>query len=412
MASSTTSPPPRAAFFADVPVAAPDAILGVTEAFRNDPHPDKVNLGVGVYQDAHGKIPLLESVRRAAEQWRELEDSKTYLPIDGVASFNAATQELLFGTSSQARAEKRIVTVQSVGGSGALKLGIELIRRFLPQAAVYVSDPTWENHRVLFEAAGAQVRSYPYYDPTTRGLRAAAMLAALREIEPGNVVLLHACCHNPTGVDLDPATWEQVLDICVERGLLPFIDCAYQGFAEGLTQDATAIRLCEARGIPFLVASSFAKSLSLYRERVGALSVVTDSPHAATAVLSQLKRIVRTIYSSPPSYGAQLAGLILTTPQLRTMWESELSQMCARIQAMRALFCEQLAQSVPDRDFSFILKQRGMFSYSGLSAENVRALRDQYHIYALESGRICVAAMNTANMPYICSAIASVLKGA
>jgi aromatic-amino-acid transaminase len=398
-------------FFSHVPVASPDVILGVTEAFRKDNDPRKVNLGVGIYQDGAGKITVLEVIKRAARQWLEMEENKSYLPIDGVAAFNSATQRLLFGTDSPLARDNRIVTIQSVGGSGALKLGAELIRECLPNASVYVSDPSWENHRALFGGAGLKVEAYPYYDASTHGLKKAEMLESLRKIPKQSVVLLHACCHNPTGVDLDHDSWREVVDICTERELLPFIDFAYQGFAEGLEQDAAAIRMFADKGLTFLVANSYAKSFSMYRERCGALSVVTGSSQESIAVLSQLKRIVRSLYSSPPSYGAQLISIVLNSVELKKMWEEELAEMCARIHDMRRLFCSKLAAAIPDHDFSFILQQRGMFSYSGLSAEMVRTLRERYHIYAIESGRICVAAINEGNVDYICEAISGVLKG-
>lgn len=396
--------------FSEIPAGIPDPILGVTEAFRADPHPGKVNLGVGIYQDGDGKIPLLGAVKQAARQWTESEDTKTYLPIDGVASYNTATQELLFGKGSPLLAEKRVATIQTVGGSGALKLAIEFIRRLMPESTVYVSDPSWENHRVIFEAAGAKVETYPYYDPKTGGLRAADMLEALRRLKPKSTVLLHSCCHNPTGVDLDLDTWKEIADICAERDLIPLIDFAYQGFAEGLQPDSAPIRMFADKGLTFFVANSYSKSFAIYRERCGALSVVTGSQKEATNVISQLKRIVRMIYSSPPSYGAQLVSLVLTTPELRALWEKELDAMRTRILEMRELFASKLADAVPNRDFSFMLKQRGMFSYSGLSAEVVRELRERYHIYALDSGRICIAAMNHKNIDYICDAIASIVK--
>jgi aromatic-amino-acid transaminase len=396
--------------FSEIPAGIPDPILGVTEAFRADSHPGKVNLGVGIYQDGDGKIPLLEVVKQAARQWTESEDTKTYLPIDGVASYNTATQELLFGKGSPLLAEKRVATIQTVGGSGALKLAIEFILRLMPESTVYLSDPSWENHRVIFEAAGAKVETYPYYDPKTGGLRAADMLETLRRLKPKSTVLLHSCCHNPTGVDLDLDTWKEVADICAERDLIPLIDFAYQGFAEGLQPDSAPIRMFADKGITFFVANSYSKSFAIYRERCGALSVVTGSQKEATNVISQLKRIVRMIYSSPPSYGAQLVSLVLTTPELRSLWEKELDGMRTRILEMRELFASKLADAVPNRDFSFMLKQRGMFSYSGLSADVVRELRERYHIYALDSGRICIAAMNRKNIDHICDAIASIVK--
>lgn len=397
-------------FFSEITTAAPDAILGITEAFRNDPSPTKVNLGVGVYQDADGRIPMLLSIQGAAKRWLTMEESKTYLPIDGVASFNSANQELIFGKDSPLIKEKKIVTVQTVGGSGALKLGIDFLRRFFPESSLVLSDPSWENHRSIFEATGIKVDSYPYYDPKTSGLRAADMLEALRALKPRTIVLLHACCHNPTGVDLDSKTWEEVVSICAERNLIPFIDCAYQGFAEGLEADAAPIRLFAQKGLTFLVANSFAKSFSMYRERVGGLSIVTGSEKEAAAVLSQIKRVVRTIYSSPPSYGAQLVGIVLNDPELRSMWVKELDEMRTRIGEMRQLFSARLKEIVPGRDFSFITRQRGMFSYSGLTAQNMKDLKEQHHVYALDSGRICVATLNRKNVDYVCESIAKVIS--
>jgi aromatic-amino-acid transaminase len=392
-------------------MAAPDAILGITEAFRNDPTPSKVNLGVGVYQDANGKIPVLNAVLQAAKLWASQEDTKTYLPIDGVPAFVQANQELLFGKDSSLLKEKRVATVQSVGGSGGLKLGIEFIKRFMGQDTIYISDPSWENHRVIFEAAGMKVETYPYYDSKTFGLRAADMLATLRTLKPRTPVLLHACCHNPTGVDLDEKTWKEVVDICAERELIPFVDFAYQGFAEGIVPDSRPIQLLVEKGLTFFVANSFAKSFSIYRERVGAISVVTGSQKEAVAVTSQLKRIVRMIYSSPPSYGAQLVAIVLTHPELRPMWENELGEMRERIHEMRHLFAKKLKEVLPDLDFSFILNQRGMFSYSGLSVDVMKALREKYHVYGLDSGRICVAALNHNNIDYVCESVASLVKG-
>lgn len=399
-------------FFSDIQQAAPDAILGITEAFRADPSPTKVNLGVGVYQDGEGKSPLLESVRHAMKIWAEQEDTKTYLPIDGVPGFVQANQEFIFGKDAPVLKEKRVATIQSVGGSGGLKLAIEFIKRFLRQDTIYISDPSWENHRVIFEAAGMKVETYPYYDPKTCGLREADMLATLRALKPHTPVLLHACCHNPTGVDLDARAWREVVDICAERELIPLVDFAYQGFAEGLTQDAQAIQMFIDKGLTFFVANSFAKSLSMYRERVGALSIVTGSEKEAKAVTSQVKRIVRMIYSSPPSYGAQLAAIVMTHPELRPLWESEVMEMRERIHEMRHLLAKKLKEAIPDKDFSFILKQRGMFSYSGLSVDVMKELRQKYHVYGLDSGRICVAAINHHNVDYVAQSVASLVKGA
>lgn len=395
--------------FQEIPSAKPDPILGLTEAFRSDPSPMKVNLGVGVYQDGEGRMPILESVRQATKLWAAQEDTKTYLPIDGVPAYTLATQMLLFGADSPLIAQKRIATLQTVGGSGALRIGIEFIKRFFPGSTMYLSDPSWENHRVIFEASGMTVATYPYYDPATSGLRRTEMLDALRVLPTRSAVLLHVCCHNPTGVDIDMETWRAIAGICAERELIPFLDCAYQGFAEGVEADAAPIRLFAEQGLSFLVSSSFAKSLGLYRERVGALSIITASSGEAAHAMSQMKRIVRSQYSSPPSFGAQVAAIVLGTPELRAMWDTELNQMRERIQTMRHAFVTKLKEVLPERDFSFILKQRGMFSYSGLSPDVIGALRDKYHIYALDSGRICIAAMNQKNITYVCDAIASII---
>lgn len=400
----------HSSFFSDIPLIEADPILGIAEKFRADPSTSKVNLGVGMYQDDAGRIPILECIKRAEAKLLETEDTKAYTQGDGTALYNSATKELLLGKDSPALRDNRVCTVQTVGGSGALKLGIEILRKVNPSGDMYISDPSWENHRLVFEAAGVKVHTYPYYDPKTNGLRSADMLEALKKIPAKSFVLLHACCHNPTGVDLDTETWKEVVSICAERSLIPFIDAAYQGFAEGLEPDSAAIRLFVDKGMTFVLASSYAKSFSLYRERCGALSVVTGSAQEATNVLSQIKRIVRTIYSSPPAHGAQVVAMILTQPDLRSLWENELSDMRTRIQKMRTLFTDKLHSAIPGKDFSFILKQRGMFSYSGLSRDQVIELRERFHIYAIESGRICVAAMNTKNVDYTVESIAEALK--
>jgi aromatic-amino-acid transaminase len=397
-------------FFANIPAAMPDPILGVAEAFRADPHQDKVNLGVGVYQDNDGRTPILQAIQQATRIWTAREDTKSYLTIDGVQAYNTGTQELLFGANSPVLRDKRAMTMQSVGGTGALRLGAELIRQFIPSQTIYVTEPSWENHRMLFQGSGLTVGSYPYYDPKTNGLRTDEMLAALRALPENSAVLLHACCHNPTGVDIDLQTWEAVAEICAKHRLLPFIDSAYQGFAEGLQLDARPIRLLADKGLTFVVTTSYAKSFSMYRERCGAFTVVTGSAQESSNLMSQMKRIVRTIYSSPPSFGAQLIATVLTTPELRSMWEKELEEMRLRILEMRRVFTRTLRETIPDRDFSFIEKQRGMFSYSGLSKDVVQALRERFHIHALDSGRICIAAMNTRNIEHICRSIATILK--
>lgn len=397
-------------YFLNISAAAPDPVLGVAEGFRADPHTDKVNLGVGVYQNDDGRTPILESIRRATELWISREDTKAYLTIDGVAAYNLGTQELLFGKDAGVLKDKRVMTMQSIGGTGALRLGAELVRQFFPSSVLYVSDPSWENHKMLFQGSGLAVGSYPYYDAKTNGLKIGEMLAALRAMPEYSTVLLHACCHNPTGVDIDLQTWEAVAEICSKHRLIPFIDCAYQGFAEGLEADARPIRLLAEKGLTFIVTTSYAKSFSMYRERCGALTVVTGSAQEASNVLTQMKRIVRTIYSSPASFGAQLIATVLTTPELRTMWERELEEMRVRILNMRHAFTSTLRDMIPNRDFSFIEKQRGMFSYSGLSKDIISILRERFHIHALDSGRICVAAMNTRNIEHICRSIATILK--
>ena len=395
--------------FSEVPLAPADPILGLTEAFQADKNPNKVNLGVGVYQDGRGKVPVLSVVREAERRWYEKEDSKAYLPIDGLPSYRQEVQALLFGRDSSLVKEGRVVTAQALGGTGALKLGADFLRRFLPESELYISQPSWENHRALFEAAGFAGKEYPYYAPKTHGLDFSGMRDALSKLPAKTVVLLHACCHNPTGVDLTPAQWQEVVEISKARGLVPFIDFAYQGFGEGIEQDAVAVRAFAAAGIPFLIASSFSKSFSLYRERVGAVCFVTRDADETKRVTSQLKRVVRTNYSNPSSHGGQIVALVLADPELRTRWEGEVAEMRNRIQNMRTLFVKKLAERGIKRDFSFIENQKGMFSYSGLELEAVRRLRSDFGIYIVDSGRICVAAMNENNIGPITEAIAQVI---
>jgi aromatic-amino-acid transaminase len=390
---------------ASVPMAPADPILGVTEAFAADQHPKKVNLGVGVYTDDNGKIPVLECVRHAESERLKTAPPRGYLPIDGLAAYDRAVQALVFGEES-----KNIVTVQALGGTGGLKIGADFLKLIRPDAEVWISDPSWENHKQLFEAAGFTVKSYTYYEPTTRGLDFAGMQRALNGIPAGSIVVLHACCHNPTGVDLDKDRWGAVLEIVRSRGLLPFLDFAYQGFAEGLDDDAYAARLFARSMSPVFLSSSFSKSFSLYGERVGALSVVTASPEEALRVLSQLKRIVRTNYSNPPTHGSQIVATVLGSPQLRSLWDRELGAMRERIKDMRKRLVDKVHARVPDADFSFVLKQRGMFSYSGLSREQVRRLREEYSIYTIDTGRICVAALTSKNVDYVADAIAKAIR--
>jgi aromatic-amino-acid transaminase len=399
----TTSP------FADITLAPADPILGLTEAFVADQNPKKVNLGVGVYQDGQGKVPVLSVVREVERRWYEKEDSKSYLPIDGVPAYRKEVQDLLFGAGSPLVAEGRVVTAQALGGTGALKLGADFLKRFLPASELYISAPSWENHRALFESAGFAVKEYPYYSAATHGLDFAAMRQALAGLAPRTIVLLHACCHNPTGVDLEPEQWRELVGIFRERGLVPFIDFAYQGFGTGIVEDAAGLRAFADAGIPCVIASSFSKSFSLYRERVGAISFVTASAEESKRVTSQLKRVIRTNYSNPASHGGQIVALVLSDAELRKRWEAELTEMRERIQRMRTLFVERLAARGIERDFSFIARQKGMFSYSGLELEKVRRLRSEFGIYIVDSGRICVAAMNEKNLEYVTEAIAKVL---
>ena len=386
-----------------------DPILGVTETYNADTNPKKVNLGVGVYYDDQGKVPVLDCVRRVEQKLAEQPLPKNYLPIDGIPAYDRAVQELVFGPDSPALRDKRVVTVQTLGGTGGLKVGADLLRRLNPQAGVWISDPSWENHQALFEYAGFNVQAYPYYDAATHGVRFDEMIGALKKLPAGAIAVLHACCHNPTGVDLSPAQWEQVIEIVNARGIVPFLDIAYQGFAEGLDADAAAVRRFAQSCPVVLVSSSFSKSLSLYGERVGALSLVAENADEAARVLSQLKRVIRTNYSNPPTHGGQAVVLVLTTPDLRVLWEKELGQMRERIKTVRRQLVGKIREIRADFDFSYVVQQRGLFSYSGLSKDQVRRLREQYGLYALDSGRICVPAINSGNIDYIARSIASVL---
>ncbi len=398
-----------ASIFAAVEMAPRDPILGLTESFNADTRPTRVNLGVGVYLDDNGKVPLLNAVKRAEKARLEAMPPRGYQPIDGLVAYNQAVQKLLFGEPSPLLADGRVVTLEALGGTGALKIGADYLRRLLPQATVYLSDPSWENHRALFEFAGFEVQSYPYYQPQTRGVDFAAMRAGLQALPAGSIVVLHACCHNPTGADLDAAQWREVVEIVGARGLVAFIDIAYQGFADGIGDDALAVQLFAASGQSFLVASSFSKSFSLYGERVGALSVVTASRDESARVLSQIKRIVRTNYSNPPTHGGAIVAAVLADADLRRVWEEELAQMRQRILAMRLGLVERLQNKGVAVDYSFIVRQRGMFSYTGLSVAQVDRLRDEFGIYAVSSGRICLAALNSGNIDYVAEAIAGVL---
>ena len=393
---------------ADVQLAPRDPILGVTEAFNADPNPNKVNLGVGMYYDDNGKIPLLECVRRAERQMLEDSPPRGYLPIDGLPEYDRAVQALVLGADSPAIKARRVVTVQALGGTGGLKIGADFVRRVDPGAQVWISQPSWENHLALFENAGFAVKAYPYYDAATHGLDLDGMLRALTNLPAHSIVVLHACCHNPTGVDLTAAQWTYVIQTVQQRDLVPFLDIAYQGFGDGLDADATVVRRFVEAGMPLFVSNSFSKSFSLYGERVGALSVVAQSSEEATRALSQLKRMVRTNYSNPPTHGGKIVATVLTSPELRRLWEQELAQMRSRIHAMRQQLVEKVQTRAPGFDFSFVTRQRGMFSYSGLSKEAVARLREQFSVYAIDSGRICVAALNSRNIDYVADAITQV----
>lgn len=395
--------------FSEVPLAPADPILGLTDAFNTDTNPNKVNLGVGVYQDGTGKVPVLQVVREAEKLWYEKEESKSYLAIDGAPAFRKEVQALLLGADSPLVAQGRAVTTQALGGTGALKIGADFLRRFLPNKEIYISKPSWENHRALFESAGFEVKEYTYYSPEKFGLDFEAMRSELTSLPNGSIVLLHTCCHNPTGSDPTPEQWREIVEISKSKGFVPFLDFAYQGFGAGIHEDALPVRLFAEANIPFLISSSFSKSFSLYRERVGAFTIVTADADEAKRVTSQVKRVIRTNYSNPSSHGAQVVALVLSDATLRKKWEAELTEMRERIQRMRTLFVERLNGLGVKRDFSFIKEQNGMFSYSGIQLEAVRRLRSEFGIYIVDSGRICLAAVNEKNIGPICDAIAKVL---
>ncbi|MBM1189538.1 amino acid aminotransferase [Pseudomonas weihenstephanensis] len=395
--------------FSAVEMAPRDPILGLNEAFNADTRTSKVNLGVGVYCNEEGRIPLLRAVIEAETIRVAQHASRGYLPIDGIAAYDQAVQTLLFGAESPLLAAGRVITTQAVGGTGALKIGADFLKQLQPGAVVAISDPSWENHRALFETAGFPVHNYRYYDAATHDVNRAGMLEDLNALPAGSIVVLHACCHNPTGVDLTPADWQNVLDVVKAKGLIPFLDMAYQGFGDGIAEDASAVRLFAESGLSFFVSSSFSKSFSLYGERVGALSIITQSKDESARVLSQVKRVIRTNYSNPPTHGASIVAAVLNNPQLRAMWEQELAEMRLRIRGMRLQMVELLAKKAPEHDFSFVARQRGMFSYSGLSVEQVTRLRAEFGIYALDTGRICVASLNQRNIEAVTDAIVQVI---
>lgn len=396
--------------FDSVPQAPRDPILGLNEQFNTDPRPHKVNLGVGVYYDAQGRMPLLPVVAQVEQDLAEQSAARGYLPIDGIHNYNLGAQQLLLGSTSSPLTEQRAVTVQSLGGTGALKLGADFLQSLCPNATVAISNPSWENHRALFEKAGFTVVEYPYYDANTRGLDFEAMCSFLEQLPDQSIVVLHACCHNPTGIDPTAEQWQVLAELFVAKQHIPFMDIAYQGFGTGLAEDAAAVRLLAEQGIPMLVSSSFSKSFALYGERVGALTVITTDAAQSPRVLSQLKRLARTNYSNPPTHGAKIVSTVFGQPERFQQWTQELQHMRERIQSMRQQLVVKLKEHGVVQNMDFILQQKGMFSYSGLSQEQVHTLRDEDAIYILDTGRICVAALNAHNIDAVAAAIARVLR--
>lgn len=394
--------------FESVEQAPRDPIFGLNEQYNADSRDTKVNLGVGIYYDDDGRLPLLQAVHKAEVALVQSGAARGYLPIEGIPGYNSGAQTLLFGKDSTLAASGRVLTAQALGGTGALKLGADFLKRLLPDSHVVISDPSWENHRALFERAGFQVDSYPYYDAETNGLDFDAMAACLKALPAQTIVILHACCHNPTGVDPTPEQWQEIARIIQNNNLVPFFDIAYQGFGEGLEQDAAVIRLFADMDMTMLISSSFSKSFSLYGERVGALTLVSSSAEESSRVLSQLKRVIRTNYSTPPTHGARIVAEVLNTPELYTLWQQELGGMRERIREMREQLTRKIHAQGVEKDFSFVLNQRGMFSYSGLTSAQVDRLRDEYGIYAVGTGRICVAALNSGNIDYVARAVAAV----
>ncbi len=395
--------------FTAVEMAPRDPILGLNEQFNADANPHKVNLGVGVYYDDNGKLPLLECVQEAERQMMEVPKARGYLPIDGIAAYDSAVKNLVFGAESDVVKSGRVATVQALGGTGGLKIGADFLKRLNPGAKVLISDPSWENHRALFTQAGFKVETYPYYSAAGHGIDFEGMLGALAAAPAGTVVVLHACCHNPTGYDITPDQWERVIAVVEEKGLVPFLDMAYQGFGYGIKEDGAVIGRFLASGQNFLVSTSFSKSFSLYGERVGALSVLCQDKEEAGRVLSQLKIVIRTNYSNPPIHGGTVVAMVLNTPELRSMWEKELGDMRLRIKQMRIALVEKLKASGVERDMSFITTQIGMFSYSGLSKDQMVRLRNEFGVYGTDTGRMCVAALNSQNIDYVCASVAKVV---
>jgi aromatic-amino-acid transaminase len=395
--------------FTAVEMAPRDPILGLNEQFNADANPNKVNLGVGVYFDDNGKLPLLQCVQAAEKAMMDKPAARGYLPIDGIAAYDAAVKSLVFGADSEVVTSGRVATIQGIGGTGGLKIGADFLKKLKPNSTVLISDPSWENHRALFNGAGFAVEAYRYYDAAKRGIDFEGMLADLKAAAPGTIILLHACCHNPTGYDISPSQWDQVINIVKACGLVPFLDMAYQGFGYGIAEDGAVIGKFVAAGLDFFVSTSFSKSFSLYGERVGALSVVCESKEEAARVLSQLKIVIRTNYSNPPIHGGAVVTAVLGNPELRALWEKELAEMRVRIKSMRQKLVDGLKAAGVKQDMSFITSQIGMFSYSGLSKDQMVRLRDEFGVYGTDTGRMCVAALNSKNIDYVCAAIAKVI---
>jgi aromatic-amino-acid transaminase len=395
--------------FTAVEMAPRDPILGLNEQFAADTNPNKVNLGVGVYFDDNGKLPLLKCVQAAEKAMMEKPTARGYLPIDGIAAYDAAVKTLVFGADSEPVTSGRVATVQGIGGTGGLKIGADFLKKVSPNANVLISDPSWENHRALFTNAGFVVETYAYYDAAKRGVNFEGMLASLNAAAPGTIAVLHACCHNPTGYDISADQWDQVIAVVKAKSLTPFLDMAYQGFGYGIAEDGAVIGKFVASGLSFFVSTSFSKSFSLYGERVGALSVLCQDKEEASRVLSQLKIVIRTNYSNPPIHGGAVVSAVLSHPEWRALWEQELGEMRVRIKAMRQKLVDGLKAAGVKQDMSFITTQIGMFSYSGLSKEQMIRLRNEFGVYGTDTGRMCVAALNSKNIDYVCQAIAKVI---
>jgi len=395
--------------FNAVEMAPRDPILGLNEQFAADTNPQKVNLGVGVYYDDNGKLPLLKCVQHAEQDMMKAPSARGYLPIDGIAAYDSAVKGLVFGADSEPVASGRVATIQAIGGTGGLKVGADFLKKLSPAAKVLISDPSWENHRALFTNAGFTVETYPYYDAAKRGINFEGMLEALNSAPAGTIVVLHACCHNPTGYDITAAQWDQVIAAVKAKQLTPFLDMAYQGFGHGIAEDGAVIGKFVEAGLSFFVSTSFSKSFSLYGERVGALSVLCKDKEEAARVLSQLKITIRTNYSNPPIHGGAVVAAVLNDPSRRAVWEAELAEMRTRIKAMRQTLVEGLKTAGVKQDMSFITSQIGMFSYSGLSKDQMVRLRNEFGVYGTDTGRMCVAALNSKNIDYVCESIAKVV---